>query len=242
MRVVCLGDSLTWGGYGGNFVAAFQGLLPQHEIINSGSGGNTVINLLRRVNEELDPPPDGVFVMVGGNDAISNLYPATRPYYEQVQQIPGGRVTPQQFAPAYRELLTRILSQHVLAWVGLPPVEYSPALVETLQRYNRLAQESAGSLSIPVLDLMARFPADAVPERPPLDISTINLIGRRSGSGWSDYEAARREGGYSFTFDGLHLMPAAAEKMAHIIAGFLDLSGDRAWLQKTGPCSQALKL
>ncbi len=38
MRLVFLGDSLTWGGYGGNFVDKVAGLLPQL----STSGTKTV--------------------------------------------------------------------------------------------------------------------------------------------------------------------------------------------------------
>ena len=51
MRIVFLGDSLTWGGYGGDFVAEVAARLPEHAILNAGVGGDTVINLLRRVDE-----------------------------------------------------------------------------------------------------------------------------------------------------------------------------------------------
>ena len=78
MKIVFLGDSLTWGGYGGDFVAEVDRRLPQHTIVNAGVGGNTVINLLNRLDSVLDQEPDGVFVMVGGNDAISYSQPQTR--------------------------------------------------------------------------------------------------------------------------------------------------------------------
>ena len=224
MRLAFLGDSLTWGGYGGNFVTAVQGLLPQHEIINAGEGGNTVVNLLRRVDALLDEDPDGIFVMVGGNDAISYIYPKTRPYYAQVQQIPDGVVTPQQFAQAYRELLTRIRSHYVQAWVGLPATEYSPALVTALAEYNTLADEIARSLNIDVLYFAAQFTPAHVPERPAFGVGRVNLVGQHICEGWADYERARMEGGYSFSFDGSHLMPDTAAQMAHMIVDFIDLS------------------
>ena len=68
--------------------------MPEHELINAGVGGNTVINLLRRVDEDvLSHQPDAVFLMVGGNDAISNNQPKTRSYYRQAMGIPKGVVT-----------------------------------------------------------------------------------------------------------------------------------------------------
>lgn len=221
MKIAFLGNSLTKGSYGGSFVDALKELMPQHEIINAGEGGNTVINLLRRLDDVLDQEPDGIFVMTGGNDAISNLYPETRAYYKQVQKIPDGFVTPEQFSRNYRELLSQIQMRHVLTWVGLPPQEYSQAQVEAMRQYNELARDVARPLNIPVLDLMADFvPAD-VPEREPLSIRDINRIGEHMRTGWSDYETARQEGGYTFTFDGLHPTPEAAEKIARKIADFL---------------------
>lgn len=222
MKIVFLGDSLTWGGYGGNFVAELAKLLPEHEIVNAGIGGNTVLNLLNRVDDVLaEDDPDGIFVMVGGNDAISYSQPATRRYYEQVQKVPGGIVTPEQFAQAYRDLLTRIQLAQVLAWVGLEPSEYNPETVAAVRQYNALAREAARALNIPVLDLMAHFPPQNVQPRPPLNQADINLIGKRSSSDWEDYETEQRRGGYSFTFDGLHLTPQSAKQLAKIIADSL---------------------
>ena len=223
MKIAFLGNSLTWGGYGGSFVAELQKRLPQHKIINAGEGGNTVINLLGRLDTVLADEPDGIFVMGGGNDAISNIYPDTRPYYKKAQAIPDGIVTPEQYAQTYRDLLTQIQMRHTLAWVGLPPLEYSRELVEELGRYNALAREAAQALNIPVLDLMSEFvPAD-IPERPPLTLKEINLIGEHMQSGWSDYDSAQQAGGYTFTFDGLHPTPESASRIAGLVIDFLKL-------------------
>lgn len=224
MKIIFLGDSLTWGQYGGGFVAEVARRLPAHEIINAGEGGNTIINLRRRLDAVLDQAPDAVFVMGGGNDAISHSQPDTRRYYEQVQKIPGGVVTPEQFAQTYRDLLTQLHLHHVLAWVGLPPIEYNPATVNALREYNQLAREAAQVQGVAVLDLMARFPApDPLPDRPPLDQQVINLIGRRTREGWADYETERERGGFTFTFDGLHITPQAAPQVAAHVVDFLAL-------------------
>lgn len=225
MRIVFLGDSLTWGRYGGDFVTEIAQRLPQHEIINSGESGNTTISLLNRLDAALALEPDGIFVMVGGNDAISYSQPETRPYYQQVQKIPEGIVTPELFSRSYRELLTQIQLHYIMTWVGLAPKEYNPAVVEAAEAYNTLAHEIATSLNIEVLDLMPHFKPETVPDRPPLNLATINQIGKRASSGWSDYEAARAAGGFTYSFDGLHITPESAPRFADLIINFLQQQG-----------------
>lgn len=223
MKLIFLGDSLTWGGYGGNFVAEVAHRLPDHTIVNAGEGGDTVINLLNRLDGVLEQQPDGIFVMVGGNDAISYTQPETRRYYRRAKKIPDGIVTPEIFAKTYRDLLTHIQLKHVLTWVGLPPIEYNPEVVKAVRQYNQLASQATKAFNIPVLDLMTRFAPGKIPDRPPLNQDVINLIGERSRSGWSDFETERQRGGFTFTFDGLHLMPDTAEQIAKIIVDFLEL-------------------
>lgn len=221
MKLVFLGDSLTWGGYGGDFVAEAARRLPQHTVVNAGVGGSTVLNLLRRLDDVLGQRPDGVFVMVGGNDAISYSQPATRRYYETVQGIPGGVVTPDQFAAGYRDLLIRLQLAGVLAWVGLPPAEYSAPVVAAVQQYNDLARAAAQSLNIPVLDLAAAFGCGPLLDRPELDQSAINLIGKRVRAGWDDYAREQQAGGFAYTFDGLHFTPEAAARCGALVAAFV---------------------
>ncbi len=224
MRIVFFGDSLTWGGYGGNYVDEVARLLPDHEIVNAGNGGDTVLSLLNRLDEDvLSLNPDGVFVMIGGNDAISFSQPATRTYYRRGERAPGGVVTLDLFTRSYRDLLTRIQLAHSLAWVGLEPNEYNPDTLYAQRLFNDAAREVAESLNVPVIDFMAAFPPLGVKDRPPLDLATIRLIGERSDGVWNDYEKERAAGGYTWSFDGMHITPETAQRMARLIVDFLAL-------------------
>ncbi|PJF28128.1 MAG: hypothetical protein CUN53_01485 [Phototrophicales bacterium] len=223
MKIVLFGDSLTWGGYGGSYARELQALRPQHTWINAGVGGNTVINLLQRVEADvIDQQPDGVFIMVGSNDAISYCQPKTRSYFRQRHGIPDGVVTPEQFASAYRELLTRLQSAQIVTWIGLPAAEYNPTVVETLKDYNHRAAEIAQSMGIETLDLLAAFNPPIIPDRPELDLNYIFTIGRREDAGWDDFERERERGGYRYSFDGLHFTPDTARRAAELIADFID--------------------
>lgn len=221
MKIVFLGDSLTWGGYGGNFVEELRPLLPEHELINMGEGGNTVLNLLRRLDEVLALKPDAVFVMIGGNDAISFIQPGTRTYYRNAQGIEDGTVTIDQYETGYRELLTQLQAAHIVTWMGLTPIEYNPLVVETMKQYNERAREVARSMNVPTLDLLAALNPPTIPERPNLEIGFILTIGSRQKRKWKDYEGDQKRGGFTYTFDGLHLMPETAKRVAQLIAEFI---------------------
>jgi lysophospholipase L1-like esterase len=223
MKIIFFGDSLTEGSYGGSYVEAIRERHPGHEIINAGVGGDTVVNLAERLDDAvIDQAPDGVFVMVGGNDAVSWSQPRTRIYYEQAKGVPAGMVTSEMFRQHYRDVLERLHLNFIQTWVGLPPAEYNPAVVETQRQYNRLAAEVARATNTPALDLMPHFAPEVVPERSPIDIGFIQVIGQRTSSGWDDFDTAQKEGGYTYTFDGLHLTPTAAQKMATLIADFIE--------------------
>jgi lysophospholipase L1-like esterase len=222
LKIICFGDSLTEVGYGASYFPELVKLMPEHDLINAGVGGDTTINLLRRVDADvLEREPDGVFLMVGGNDAISNSQPKTRSYYRQAKDIPDGVVTPEMFEQAYRDLLTKLQLAHIVVWIGLEPNEHSPTVVAAHADYNERARSIARSFNLPVLDLMAAFPPGDVPVRPELGIDFILTIGAREKRGWNDYEGAQQAGGFRFTFDGLHLMPETAKEVAEKIAAFI---------------------
>ena len=222
MRIVCLGDSLTEVGYGGSYFQELVKLMPEHEWINAGVGGNTVINLLRRVDDDvLSHAPDAVFLMVGGNDAISFSQPKTRSYFRQAQGVAEGVVTPEQFEVAYRELLTKLQLASVLVWIGLEPCEYNAQILAAFRDYNARVKIVARSFNVSVLDLMDAFPPGDLPDRPALGVEYILTIGAREKRGWNDFVAAQQAGGFQFTFDGLHLTPETARKVAGLIAAFI---------------------
>ncbi|MEM9952669.1 MAG: GDSL-type esterase/lipase family protein [Chloroflexota bacterium] len=223
MRIVFLGDSLTWGGYGGNFVAETAKRLPDHTIINAGEGGDTVVNLLRRLDTILEThEPDAMFVMVGGNDANSYAFPDTRGYYKKAKQLDGGMVTPDQFEESYRELLSQLQLNFVQPLIGLPPSEYSREAIDAKHGYNLRARKVAESLNIPILDLDAIYTPKNPIERDPISLSFIQQIGVNWSSGWDKFEEERAKWGYTYTFDGLHILPHMGEEFAKHIVPFLE--------------------
>lgn len=221
MRIAFLGASLTEGVYGGNFVTAAQAALPEHTLLNHGVGGQTVNKLLERVPDVLADSPDAVLMLTGSNDALAYAFPATRSYYKSQQDLPDGFITPEAYGAMFRDLCHAYMLEHVQVWVGLPPMEYSPEAVEAMARFNRETRTVAEALDLPVFDLAAQLNPPTVPERPPLNIQTVFLIGDRVKAGWNDYEAAQAAGGYTYSFDGIHLTPASAQTVGRLVAEWI---------------------
>jgi lysophospholipase L1-like esterase len=221
MRIVFLGASLTEGIYGGNYVDRVAHNLPDHEIINLGRGGSTMNRLVARLEDVMEQEADAAFILAGSNDAIAYSQPKTRPYYRQSQDLPEGYLTPEAFGQLYRDFLVELQLAHIQPLIGLPPLEYNPAVTDASNLFNAQAVEAASAYNVPVLDLNPLLMPQTIPDRPELDLRTIFLIGDRTQSGWSDYESEQQLGGYLYSFDGIHFTRATAERVGDVITDFL---------------------
>jgi acyl-CoA thioesterase I len=225
MKIVFFGDSLTQGSFGVSYVDKLAGLMRGHHFINTGVNGDTSLNLYRRVDQDvLALKPDGVFVMIGVNDATSHAELGANAYYRYIKRIPGGKISPISFRENLRALLTKIQVAKVRAWVALPPVEYRPVLVDAVRQMNAEAAKLCAEMQIPVLDLMAYLTPKDIPERQPFGLWTyqqnlFTLLGGRR------YDQLRDAGGFTYTFDGIHLTDSGAQRIAELIANFLRVNG-----------------
>ncbi len=221
MRFAFLGASLTEGKYGGDFVAAAQAALPEHTLLNHGTAGQTINRLLARVPDVLADSPDAVMVIAGSNEALAYVFPATRPYYKSQQDLPDGYIEPEAYATLFRDLCHAFMLEFVQVWVGLPPMEHSPAASEATARFNAETRTVADALGLPVFDLAARLNPASVPMRPPLNLQTVFQIGDRVKAGWSNYEAERAAGQFTYSFDGIHFTPETAQTVGLWLAEWI---------------------
>ncbi|MBZ0278086.1 MAG: hypothetical protein K8I60_18205 [Anaerolineae bacterium] len=222
MRIVFFGDSLTAGTYGVSFVDKIAAALPGHTIINAGVSGDTSLNLYRRVDTDvIAQKPDGVFIMVGINDATAYIEPGSRPYYRLAKHIPGGVLNPIAFRENLRAVLGKLTAAGIRhLWVALPPVEYRPALVAGMRAVNDQAVEVCREMRVPALDVLAALTPADVPERPPMGIEHFRQIAQTRLVG-SSYDRLRDQGGYTYSFDGMHLTEDGAGRIAALIVSFL---------------------
>jgi len=142
MKVIFFGDSLTQGTFGASYVDKVAAAMRGHHFINQGVNGDTSLNLFRRVEKDvLSEKPDGVFIMIGVNDAVSDVEPKSRLYFRFMKRLPRGKVSSVSFRENMRALLGKLITSQTKIWVALPPIEYNPAAVKTLRQMNDYASE-----------------------------------------------------------------------------------------------------
>ncbi|MCB9450833.1 MAG: hypothetical protein H6672_05305 [Anaerolineaceae bacterium] len=226
MRIVFFGDSLTAGTYGVNYVDKIAAALPGHEIINAGVNGDTILNLRQRVESGvIARQPDGVLILVGINDATAYSEPGARPYFRLGKHVPRGIVTIEDFHTNLQALLVQLSAAGIhRVWLALPPVEYRPALVKAVRQFNAQAVIVCQERDVPVLDLFAALVPDDIPERPAMGIGHFRKIAETKLNS-SPYDHLRDAGGYTYTFDGIHLTEGGATQFADLILTFLREQG-----------------
>ncbi|MBZ0289475.1 MAG: hypothetical protein K8I30_17775, partial [Anaerolineae bacterium] len=225
MKIVFFGDSLTQGTMGVSYVDKVAKGLRGHHFINAGVNGDTSLNLYRRLDKDvIAHRPDGVFLMIGVNDAISHVETAARPYFQLVKRIPNGKMSPIAFRENMRAILARLQTVKIRAWVALPPLEYNPTQVEAMRAINTQTAQICADMGVSTLDLMALLVPPVVPERPPVRLSTYSSNLFRA-LGLRDYERLREAGGFTYSFDGVHLTETGAQRIADFVANFLRVQG-----------------
>ncbi len=224
MRVIFFGDSLTQGTLGINFVQKVAAAFPNHQFINAGVNGDTSLNLYRRVQKEvIEHKPDGVFIMIGVNDAVSYVEFGSHLYYRLAKGVQGGRISPIFFRENMRVLLTKLVRADIKIWVALPPIEYRPEQAEALMQMNDYTRELCAEMNIPVLDIYSELTPTRIPARPPIGIkyfwqTGVAQVNRR-------YEQLRVQGDFTYSFDGIHLTETGAQRIADLIVPFLRADG-----------------
>lgn len=209
MRIVFLGDSLTAGVDG----ASYLRLLQQHvasdprlrdcRLINAGQGGDTVLNLVRRLAADVvSRDPDWVVIFVGVNDCrtwyvrrspptLANLRSA---YYFLRRKGIWHAVTPRRFEAGLRALVDSLRAQ-TAARIAL----CTPAT----------ASESRDARAERMLDAYVAGVRRVARER---DCTLIDVRGALLGAIGQPGMPAGRD--YRLTIDGVHLSGAGAEVVA----------------------------
>jgi lysophospholipase L1-like esterase len=108
--------------------------------------------------------------------------------------------------------------------MGLEPIEYNPEQVAMLREMNNYAAEVCAEMKVPVLDLMVHLTPATVPARRQYNLSDYarNAL---IALGWRQYDRWQQAGGFSYTYDGVHLTEAGATRIAELVATFLRKHG-----------------
>jgi lysophospholipase L1-like esterase len=220
MKIAFYGDSLTEGIAGASYLAYLPELGPDHELINYGRGGDTVISLYQRiVRHKLDQPVDLSFLFVGVNDIFVHLswnYPLLKAIFRQpwVKDVA-------EFTAYYQKTLDLLTVKASYVFAVSPLIIGEDVSNEWNKRVGTLGEAirktSAYYENVDYIDLRADFISalnghQISPYLPKsatrIGLDTLRL--RRNEQ--IDHKAATR--GLHLTLDGVHLNSKGARLVA----------------------------
>lgn len=239
MRVVFFGDSLTEGIPGAAYLdalarrAAADARMRDIELVNAGVGGDTIVNLARRMDHDVVPlAPDWVVVFVGVNDAATWLlrrsFPTPWSYrtWRYFREYKGVRraVTPERYLRGLRGLVdgmhARTDARVALCTPAASGESPGSHAWRALDRYAEAVRWVASERDCALIDVHAAFECALAgrPRRTPRQwLAAIKPLGPED----DDIETIARERGYLLTFDGTHLTSRGADLVAGALYDWL---------------------
>ncbi len=156
--VLLAGDSLTHGNIG---VAYFDIINEEYDqevltLVNAGINGDFAWNILQRVEEMIECKPDIVFILVGSNDALSQL-PITCIWAAQRRKHLPERPTKGWFEESLRHLVRRFLdeSSAQVVLMSIPPIgeDLRSNALQVSKTYSSAIKEISRELGVEYLPI-----------------------------------------------------------------------------------------
>ena len=194
MRIAFLGDSLTEGTPGASYLCLLRPLLPGHDLVDRGRAGDSIVDLLARLQHTGLEPADLAVIWIGTNDAAMGEW--TSWAFEALEPITWGD-TLLRLSAVYSRLLAFALERTPHA-ICVPPVVAD----ELDDAWARRVADVAGLVAAAVA---------AEPRASFLDLAPVFIQAR-----------AKADVRVRFTIDGVHLSEAGAVAVATSFAEAID--------------------
>jgi len=224
MRIAFFGDSLTEGRPGVSYVDILRERFPEHELVNFGRGGESVVGTHEQVLS-LDGTPrfDLAFVWTGVNDVLARIS-WTSPITRAVLLLPWAD-SREEFIDRYRALLASV-TERATRVVAVAPLFVGEDLAN---EWNQELDVRAAAVEA----LCKRFPSvefvhlrSAMPDVGPDQVASVFVERSSFGTVWevlalrtpADVDRVSAERGLRYTLDGIHLNSRGAAAVAGTFA------------------------
>lgn len=228
MRILFCGDSLTEGSLGVSYVDSLQARFPQHQMINYGQGGDTVLSLYRRLQELPEGESyDLAFLWVGVND----IFQKVRWHYRilaWLRKQPRAKSTA-EFRERYAAALDLLAGKAKRVVAASPMIlgeevdnRWNPELARLSEIVALLAKERERVIFV---DLHLAF-AGRLASRPVssyLPDSAVQVLrDSRELEATRSVDQISEIRGLHYTLDGVHLNSAGAKVVADLFSEWIE--------------------
>jgi len=119
--IACIGDSLTHGNIGVNWVDQLRNEFPSDVFLNEGINGDVVWQVHQRLKPILKCNPDIVILMIGSNDAMASFNSKSGKRYKRNNNLPD-IPSFQSYQKLLSELLNKLIGVKKVFLCTLPPI------------------------------------------------------------------------------------------------------------------------
>ncbi|MCP4870327.1 MAG: hypothetical protein GY898_16610 [Proteobacteria bacterium] len=227
--LLCLGDSITHGRIGADWVKSVREACAPRGlgVVNAGLNGDLAWNVRQRLDHALQVQPDAAVLLIGTNDAMGAHLESRGRDYVKNQKLPT-LPTLKQYTEQLRLVLLALTSSvdHV-AVCTLPPLGEQPS-ADPSSEHDAVVRRLADEFDVRLLDLRATLAPLCLDDGAPYR-GEIAIVGRLMvralashylvGRGWDD--VARRSG-QGALIDTVHLSDRAGAEVARLVQAFVD--------------------
>jgi len=230
--IACIGDSLTHGNVGQSWVEYLRNEFPNDIFLNEGINGNTVWQVLNRLEPILTCKPDIVILMIGTNDALGSFDKNSGLRYKRNNNLPKAP-TFEKYKDQLLELIERLSEVPEIGICTIPPIgENKDSLVNMhVKKFNEFIESIAKKKNIDLLPVSDYLWSDISLRTYPIkqDYNPKGiLIMRRIFGGifhhyvlkksWNDISKAK---GQWILFDQIHLNERGANIVFNLVKSFI---------------------
>lgn len=226
------GDSLTHGHIGVGYVDLLREMVKdvEYDFVNAGINGDLSWNLLQRLDMIISCEPSVLFLLIGSNDAMSNLPIRNVRFAQKRKRLPQ-TPTDDWFRGNMTELLDRLTRETDarIVLLSIPPLgeDVESESNSVARQYAQCIKELATQRGLDYLPVNERM-NDYLMEHPshptyPIEISLnqMMLAMVKHFVFRKDWDAISRDAGQVLHVDHIHLNTTGAKIIADIIFNFL---------------------
>ena len=231
--IACIGDSLTHGNIGQNWVDYLRKEFPNDVFLNEGINGNTAWQVIQRLDPILQCQPDLIILMIGTNDALGSFDIDSGMRYKKNNNLPEAPSF-EKYKEQLPELIEKIGDQSKIAICTLPPIGENVNSevnkhVNQFNDYIKMTVTQKNLSLMPVSDaIWSKIQSRTYPLKLEYNSKAMPLLMKRILGGifhhylfkksWNDISRAK---GQWILFDQIHLNERGAEIVYKLAKDFI---------------------